>query len=255
MKYEFYKEDGADVATSIKFENGHRLVIYWDEYCDTPRDLDNVGTMNMWHRRYNLPNEDNVAKPQFEDFGDGILTAYEDGQITKNSSGKEVVEQIGLVWFLMFGEQYLDNVEKLNTEKWCDRLVERAMKYINKNYVWYYVGMYDHSGLSFENVGSYNYGDWDSGVVGCHYVSMDNLKRWYPSCKGTKLRERGEAVLREEMNTFDNWQNGLAVGFKLLDEDGDEISSCWGFIADSSRDEDLVKAVAWEIGKPYFEEV
>ena len=252
MKYEFYKEDSADVATSVKFENGHKLVIYWDEFCDTPRDWDNVGTMCMWHRRYDLPCEgEHKNNPELYDFMGWCV----DDDVRKNCSGRGAVERLGVEWFMMWGCYYLDHCHDWTTEKWHDRLVERAMNYINQNYVWYYVGMYDHSGLSFRNLGSYNYGDWDSGVVGCHYVSLEKLKSEFPNHKGTKLRERGEAVLREEMNTFDNWQNGLAVGYKLFDEDHNELDSCWGFIAGSSRDEDLVKAVAWEIGNPYFEEV
>lgn len=241
MKFKEIEFDGNNVVAAAEYEDGARIIFRYDEGSDSPREWDNLGTLCMWHRRYDLPCEGgwNDA-PSREDFIDWCVNS----EVSKNCSGREAVEQLGVEWFMMWGNYYLDYCEGWTTEKWHDRIVERAMSYINKNYVWSLVGMYDHSGLSFSHVSSYKYGDWDSGVVGCHYVSVETLAKEFPGMTKAQRIIAANDNLNAELDTYDMWQRGSVVWFELLDEDGDLIDSCCGFITDKYKVADLIKEVA-----------
>lgn len=237
--------DGGDTVATAVYENGATIQFSWDNDTESPREWDNVGTMCMWHRRYDLPQEGEYnAHPSLEDFFDWCADGDRVGGVDKNCSGREAVESLGVEWVMMWGEYYLDNMNRLSTQKWQDRLVKRMVDYVNANYVWRLVGMYDHSGLSFSHVGSYKYGGWDSGVVGCHYVSHEKLKDLCPSM--TKAQRVASAMdeLSAEMKTYDLWQRGNVVSYHLEDANGEFIDSRGGFITDKYKVADLIKEVA-----------
>lgn len=248
MKFKEIEFDGNNVVAAAEYEDGARIIFRYDEYSESPREWDNLCTMSMWHRRYDLPCEGewNDA-PSREDFIGWCV----DNDVRPTCSGQEVVEQLGVEWFMMWGNYYLDHCEGWTTNKWQDRLVERAMSYVNKNYVWSLVGMYDHSGLSFSHVSSYKYGDWDSGVVGCHYVSMEKLAKEFPGMTKEQRIIAANDHLKAELDTYDMWQRGSVVWFELLDKDGDLIDSCCGFITDKYEVADLIKEVAYYLPGEY----
>ena len=248
MKFKEIEFDNNNIVAAAEYEDGAKIIFRWDHDSESPREWDNIGTMCMWHSRYDLPQEgENKRKPMRDDFIEWCV--YDD--VRKNCSGREVVEQLGVEWFMMWGQFYLDHCHDWPTKKWQDRLVERAMNYINKNYVWNLVGMYDHSGLSFSHVSSYNYGDWDSGVVGCHYVSVEKLAKEFP---GMTMEQRIIAAndhLKTELHEYDLWQRGSVVWFELWDKDGECIDSCCGFITDKYKVADLIKEVAGHLPGEY----
>lgn len=41
----------------IKLESGHRIEIWHDQDCDSPRDGENLGTFQIYHRRYASPDK------------------------------------------------------------------------------------------------------------------------------------------------------------------------------------------------------
>lgn len=249
MKFkEIEFDNNNNIVAAAEYEDGAKIIFRWDHDSESPRKWDNLCTMNMWHSRYNLPQEGGYGDaPQREDFIDWCADNY----VNKNSSGREVVEQFGVEWFMMWGDYYLDHCHGWTTEKWHDRLVERAMNYINDNYVWSLVGMYDHSGLSFSHVSSYKYGSWDSGVVGCHYVSMEKLAKELPGMAKAQRIIAANDHLKAELDEYDLWQRGSVVWFELLDEDGDLIDSCCGFITDKYEVADLIKEVAYYLPGEY----
>jgi hypothetical protein len=248
MKFKEIEFDGNNVVAAAEYEDGARIIFRWDEGSDSPREWDNIGTLCMWHSRYNLPQEGGYGDaPQREDFIGWCV----DNDVRPTCSGQEAVEQLGVEWFMMWGSYYLDHCEGWTTNKWQDRLVERAMNYIHKNYVWSLVGMYDHSGLSFSHVSSYNYGGWDSGVVGCHYVSVEKLAKEFPGMTKAQRLVAANNNLKAELDTYDMWQCGNVVWFELLDKDGDLIDSCCGFITDKHEVADLIKEVAYYLPGDY----
>ena len=248
MKFKEIEVEGNDVVAAAEYEDGARIIFRWCQDAESPREWDNIGTMCMWHKRYDLPCEgENKRKPEKDDFIDWCV----DNEVRKNCSGREAVEQLGVEWFMMWGDFYLDHCHDWNTEMWQDRLVRRAMNYINDNYVWSYVGMYDHSGLSFSHVESYNYGGWDSGVVGCHYVSMETLANEFPGMTKAERRAAAHIRLSIELNEYDMWQSGSVVWFELLDKDGEFIDSCGGFITDDLNVDDLIKLTSDYLPKEY----
>lgn len=248
MKFKEIEFDSNNVVAAAEYEDGAQIIFRWDHDSESPREWDNLCTMSMWHKRYDLPCEGGCGDaPQREDFIDWC----EDNDVRPTCSGQEVVEQLGVEWFMMWGNYYLDHCEGWTTNKWQDRLVERAMNYINKNYVWSLVGMYDHSGLSFSHVSSYKYGDWDSGVVGCHYVSVEKLAKEFPGMTNEQRIIAANDHLKDELNTYDMWQRGSVVWFELLDEDGETIDSCSGFITDKYKVADLIKEVADNLPSEY----
>lgn len=241
MKFKEIEVEGDNVVAAAEYEDGARIIFRWGEGGESPREWDNLGTMCMWHSHYNLPQEgDYINAPSRGDFEEWCR----DNDVRPTCSGQEAVEQLGVEWFMMWGAYYLDHCHDWSTNKWQDRLVDRAMKYINENYVWSLVGMYDHSGLSFKHVSSYNYGGWDSGVVGCHYVSLEKLAKELPGMSKAQRLTAAQDHLKAELDTYEMWQRGSVVWFELLDEDGEQIDSCGGFITDETDVADLIKEVA-----------
>lgn len=241
MKFKEIQIDGDNVVAAAEYEDGAKIIFRWDEDSESPRQWDNIGTLCMWHRHYNLPQEGECRNaPSREDFIGWCV----DNDVRKNCSGREAVEQLGVEWFMMWGSYYLDYCHDWTTEKWQDRLVERAMNYINENYVWRLVGMYDHSWLSFSHVGSYKYGDWDSGVVGCHYVSVETLAKEFPKMTKAQRIVAANDHLKAELDEYELWQRGSVVWLELLDKDGEQIDSGGGFITDKHEVADLIKEVA-----------
>lgn len=83
--------------------------------------------------------------------------------------------------------------------------------------------LYDHSGITMRTE---RFSDqWDSGQVGWAYVTKS---------KAEKVGEPGdkthfEAIIRQEVATYDNYITGSVYGYVVLDQDDDVLESCWGF--------------------------
>ena len=91
--------------------------------------------------------------------------------------------------------------------------------------------LYDHSGLSMSTRYTYPYDDrWDAGQVGFIYVSIQDVKdEWGWKRLTSKRREMIFNILRNEVETYDQYLRGDVWGYIVEDEDGDHIDSCWGF--------------------------
>jgi hypothetical protein len=95
--------------------------------------------------------------------------------------------------------------------------------------------LYDHSGLRIK-VGSWQgllpggHAEWDSGLVGWITVTKDKLRKEYSVKRVTKATlRRAEEVLRNEVETYDQYLSGDVWGFVIEDAARDHIDSCWGF--------------------------
>ena len=91
--------------------------------------------------------------------------------------------------------------------------------------------LYDHSGLSISCSHSYPYNDrWDAGQVGWIYAGHDKIKKEYGAVNEKTLKQ-AKQLLISETETYDNYLRGECYGY-VIEKDGEEVDSCWGFMGD-----------------------
>lgn len=109
------------------------------------------------------------------------------------------------------------------------------------------LGLIDHSGISMYVGGGahpQDPGGWDSGLVGFIFDTTSQRQEWDP--EGTwATPEKVEAALRAEVKYYDAYLTGQVYGWVLLDEDGMEVESRWGYIGD---EEDAIADARDEAG-------
>lgn len=92
------------------------------------------------------------------------------------------------------------------------------------------VFLYDHSGLAMNTIGFHC--PWDSGQVGFVYVTLEAVRKEFGVKRVTKaLREKAEDILRAEIVTYDAYLGGRVYGY-VIEQDGEEVDACWGFVGD-----------------------
>lgn len=114
---------------------------------------------------------------------------------------------------------------------------EHLERYIDKHFYVLPLYLLDHSGLSM-STGSFN-DSWDSGQVGWIYMSKDKAAK-----EGIK---DPLALLRSEVNEFDQYLTGDVWGYEITDDGGHHLDSCWGFYGfDHCKEEatESAKAIA-----------
>lgn len=86
---------------------------------------------------------------------------------------------------------------------------------------------------------------WDSGQCGVIYVTREKIREMY-GCKRITKRTlaRVEALLRSEIETFSAYLSGEVYGYRILDDDDNEVDSCWGFYGYKHVEDDAKAALA-----------
>lgn len=84
--------------------------------------------------------------------------------------------------------------------------------------------LYDHSGITISTT---PFGDrWDSMQIGFIYISKQSIYKEYSVKRITKkVRELADKVLQAEVKVYDKYIMGEAWGFRITDEDENEIES------------------------------
>ncbi|WP_197922759.1 hypothetical protein [Thiosulfatihalobacter marinus] len=96
------------------------------------------------------------------------------------------------------------------------------------------VFLYDHSGLAMNTIGFHC--PWDSGQVGYVYVTLEAVRKEFGVKRVTKaLREKAADILRGEIVSYDAYLGGRVYGY-VIEQDGEEIDACWGFVGDYELD-------------------
>lgn len=238
-----------DEIARVRWDNDEETAFVSDDDGENPREWDNIGHLCMWHNRYTFPCEtaphgwySERRIPELDDFLDWCYEYVEAGDYGKNCAGIDVVTTLGVEWVIMHGDKWLELAlqDQVECEPWQVRLVKRAIAYVEKNYVYEFVGLYDHSGLSVSHCGR-NYSGWDHGVVGCHYIELDELQA--TGIDSDDLRATATKILEGELQEYDNYVSGRVIGFIHYDDQGEETDSCWGFLVDDFRAKTLVEAV------------
>ena len=100
---------------------------------------------------------------------------------------------------------------------------------IAKKYYYRKVWMYDHSGVTVRTAEENPWGSgwmaWDSGLMGVIVVDKKKAKKEW----ATNTKARAEKWLDGEIANLDTYCRGEIYGYEVLDADGNEIDSCWGF--------------------------
>ncbi len=95
--------------------------------------------------------------------------------------------------------------------------------------------IYDHSGITIwvgHNPDHHDY-KWDCSHVGYIAVTKEKIRKEYNVKRISKqLLARIEDQLRQEIKTFDDFITGNCYGY-VIEKNGGEIDSCWGFLGDS----------------------
>ena len=87
--------------------------------------------------------------------------------------------------------------------------------------------LYDHSGISIKIgswIGHAPHASWDSGMVGFIYVTKQQLKE-----VGTIDAKK---LLEGDVECYDQYLRGNVYGYQVVDPDGEDGDSCWGFFGD-----------------------
>lgn len=106
--------------------------------------------------------------------------------------------------------------------------METAIKNHYKTDIILPIYMYDHSGITIST--SPFSCRWDSGQVGWIIVDRKGMKECMGWSKITEQREEQLInILKQEVQTYDQYLTGDVWGYEIYDEEGEFVDSCWGF--------------------------
>jgi hypothetical protein len=113
-----------------------------------------------------------------------------------------------------------------------------------KDVVWLPIYAYEHGGITISTSRDYPYNDaWDSGQLGFIYVDYATIRKEYHWALLTKGRiNKIVEYLRAEVEVYDDYLTGSVYGYKVEDEHGNEIDSCWGFYGYDHKKSGLLEA-------------
>jgi len=164
-----------------------------------PREYDNVTTMVCWHPDYIL-GDYQVKNPE----GRGAV-----GQIFETDRGRTDFSSMNVL------HRYLSLVV--------------GAKRITPLY------LYDHSGFSM-SAGSPNVfdtGGWDTTMVGFAYITEEKLTECCGDGDECRTDEWIDKAIRDDVSTYDLYLTGQVYGY-VVDPDGPDEESCWGYLGDES---------------------
>lgn len=112
----------------------------------------------------------------------------------------------------------------------CDLSMDKLRERAERKAILLPVFLYDHSGLAMNTIGFHC--PWDSGQVGFVYATLEAVRTEFGVKRVTKaLREKAEDILRGEIATYDAYLGGRVYGY-VIEQDGEEVDACWGFVGD-----------------------
>lgn len=110
----------------------------------------------------------------------------------------------------------------------CDLSMNQLIDRAGRKAILLPVFLYDHSGLAMNTIGFHC--PWDSGQVGYVYVTLEAVRKEFGVKRVSKaLREKAADILRAEIVSYDAYLGGRVYGY-VIEQDGDEVDACWGFV-------------------------
>lgn len=113
------------------------------------------------------------------------------------------------------------------------------------------VWMYDHSGTCYRAAETNPFHcPWDSGLFGFIYCTRaDARKALGKSRLMASDVETVKEILRGEVETYSAWANGEVYGWEVLDPQGEQVDSCWGYIGETEYPmQEAIESAAWHAG-------
>lgn len=159
---------------------------------ESPRNWDNLGTMVCAHRRYTFGDDDGIQKAL------RIIYRY---------LSEAQLDEMG------FDEDHVPSIEKA---------LEKTGQVIMLP-----IYMYEHSGIALQTTPFAC--RWDSGKLGFIFVTKEDVRKEYGWKLITQARkEKIFSSLEGEVEAYNQYVSGDVWGF-VVEEDGEETDSCWGF--------------------------
>jgi|LSQX01.3.fsa_nt_gb hypothetical protein len=224
----------------------YKLKIEYDEDGLNPRtDYDNFGHMICWHSRYNLGDEHDFDEPKEllrelvrKTLSEDEIIDYvkksksDDVKLNYNRSTREWELNVYCDFLKKWFAEYkfpakIENSKSLIIDGILENLSLSDLHQLaeQKNVI-LPIYLYDHSGLTINNSGFSC--PWDSGQIGWIYASHDDIKKEYGTLDNETI-DKADSLLRAETKEYDSYLRGECYGF-IIEKDGEEIDSCWGFI-------------------------
>lgn len=174
-----------------------------DDYAESPRDWDNLGTMVCWHRRYSLGDEQPDCTPG--EWAEALAMEADDTVERRLEHWRD-----GKGWSEL--ENRLGEGAPGAVEEKCAEVVEKALAQHVLRLPLY---LYDHSGLSIST--SRFTCPWDSGQVGWIYVTHERLKAEFCVSRIAKRhKEEARTILDAEVKTYDDYLRGNVWSVELF---------------------------------------
>lgn len=235
---------------TIKWEDdGKRycLHIQPDSEPSDPRMDDHIATMACWHNRRSLG--DDIGKMQPYEFWQSLVrenvpeSDVNEAAIAGKIQGVSVRknEENPELYDISIGNDSFEGLRKENIIYYVlDELTVGQGQALLKPYMeWLPLWLYDHSGITMSCGSANPYSDsWDSGQVGYVFVLKDRIiSEFGLDPDDNSWREKAEAVMRGEVEEYDQYISGEVYGYSLYEfvddgtDDGswDEVDSCSGF--------------------------
>lgn len=203
---------------------GLNIEICTDDYAESPREWDNLGTMVCWHNRYNLGDKHNFESPDRfrEELAKEIDPTIDDRLDYWERDG-----------FRLLKGTLEECLREANARQ--EKIIDKALDGPH-GVIMLPLWLYDHSGISMSTgpfIGRAQHAEWDSGRVGFIYVTKDAVRKEFGWKKLTKARIRQiEKYLEGEVETYDQYLQGDVYEYAITDDEGNCLDSCGGFYGD-----------------------
>jgi hypothetical protein len=71
---------------------------------------------------------------------------------------------------------------------------------------------------------------WDSGQCGIIYITKDKVRETFKVKRiSTTLLKQVRETLQSEVKTYSQYLSGEVYGYRILNDQNEEVDSCWGF--------------------------
>lgn len=256
----------------------YKLEISRDDFTESPRNWDNIGTMLCTHRRYNLGDEERLSSSDIlvriaDDVG--IDTEpFRNGDMDEEDLYKQVMEHTENAVILPLSLHDHSGISmSVGVQRGWDS-GQVGFIYATKEHLREELGHSENELFSSDKnrepvvgehvkiAGNENFGkivsmDGNSVVVDFDYRKSEAYKN--PDNKVTidksliseVMSEMAKAHLEGEVETYTNYLEGNVYEYTLqeLDEDGDEIDmdSCGGFYGDNIKENGILENLPKEI--------
>ena len=245
--------------TTITWQHNGRLFllhIQRDDNAKSPRENDNLAVMACWHRDYALG--DKLDDKGAEAFWQRMVRELVPSTVVINSARNGQIhgirtaphpadDQLCDIYLSVPWETGGDRAAEylayagVNVRDLYDYVVDeltpvQCQTLLHPYAVWLPIWLYDHSGLTIscgERVYPYN-DQWDSSCLGWIFVSKETMLREAGATEDT-WREHGFAILRGEVEEYDQYLRGDVYGYTLYvsDSSEDDESPDWEETGDS----------------------